>query len=109
MSKKTKKINIDLSEYNQGSQGFLSQWTEKKEEQSKIIKKAKEVEPKAVKPKKSEESEKKIGRPLISDEPLVSKLGCAVSESEYNKFRAKAGQISISVYLRDCLKKADLI
>ncbi len=109
MSKKAKKINIDLSEYNQGSQGFLSQWTENKEEQGKVIKKAKAPEAKVEKPKKSKESEKKIGRPLISDEPLVSKLGCAVSESEYNKFKTKAGQISISVYLRDCLKKADLI
>lgn len=108
MSKKAKKINIDLSEFNQSSQGFLNQWVDKEGEQSKVERK-KTAEPRVIKPKKSEESEKKIGRPLISDEPLVSKLGCAVSESEYNKFKSKAGQISISVYLRDCLKKADLI
>jgi hypothetical protein len=106
MSKKAKKISLDLSSFDQNSHGFLNKPGEESG-QDKVAKKV--VTVKITKPKKSEELEKKIGRPLISDEPLISKLGCAVSESEYTKFKAKAGQIAISVFLRDCLKKADLI
>jgi hypothetical protein len=110
MSKKTKKITkaviLDLSDFSQDSHGFLNQPTTE-EGKGRVVKKVEES--KIVKLKTSKDSEKKIGRPLISNEPLKSKLGCAVSESEYNKFKKKAGQIAVSVYLRDYLKKADLI
>ncbi len=103
MTKKVgKKIGLDLSKFNQNSYGILK-------EKDPIV--AQKVPDKNVvtKNKVEKEESKKLGRPMIGDEPLIKKLGVALTEKEYAKIENDAGLIAVSAYIRSCMKKAGII
>jgi hypothetical protein len=90
---------FDLSKLNKTSQNFLS----KGNEQQQIVKKNTVV-------KKSEKKKaEKLGRPMIMSEPLNNKISANLTESELVKLKSKAGQVPITTFLRDVLKKAGAI
>jgi len=52
---------------------------------------------------------KKIGRPMISDEPLNIPVSVNFSATEYNKIKENSGIAAVSAFIRESLKKAGII
>ncbi len=91
------KGKFDLSTLNKTSQNYLSQSEKKVVNKSETSKK--------VEKKKAE----KLGRPMIMSEPLNNKISANLTETELAKLKTKAGQVPITTFLRDVLKKAGAI
>ncbi len=88
---------FDLSKFNKNGLNYLNKAEEKTQVETSEVKKFKK--------KKSE----KIGRPMTTDEPLNYKITINLSESEIAKLKLKAGQVPSATFVRDILKKAEII
>ena len=87
------KGKFDLSVLNKTSQNYLSQ------SEKKVVDKGETRKKKA----------EKLGRPMIMSEPLNNKISANLTETELAKLKTKAGQVPITTFLRDVLKKAGAI
>lgn len=55
-------------------------------------------------------AKRSVGRPAAPAQEVRSKnLQIKLTEAEYNALKDKAGRIPLAVYMRDCLKEADII
>lgn len=91
---------VDLSKFAVPEKNYLKP---KKESGSKIkesVKTKKEVKAKET---------KKIGRPMISDEPLNIPVTVNFSSTEYDKIKESAGIAAVSAFIRESLKKSGII
>jgi hypothetical protein len=113
MSKQTG-LNLDLTQFNKTSHGFLKEKEVSKKKESKIVSDGVMEKTlrntKVVKSQPVEKGEdKKLGRPMIENELLNKKLIASVTETEYGKIIKDAGLVSVSTYLRTKMREAGII
>jgi len=98
-------MSLDLSKFNKVNHGFLKPEAKKPETKDNKPKVSAKKEEKKVEKKTAE----KLGRPMITDEPLDQKCSFNLTSTEMEKFKAKIGQVPMAAWLRNFLKDEKVI
>jgi hypothetical protein len=91
------KSKFDLSKLNKNNQQFLV-----KQDNNPVINET-------VNQKSKKKTSEKKGRPMIFHEPLDHKITINLTKSEILNLKNRAGQIPLTAFIRDILKRSSVI